>query len=297
MSGFGLLLIVLSSAVICMTVIGTSLLVVGLWKYFIKKNKKETVKEMNTNQPVMKREDALEVLKTKNWWNATSPLVRTTILAMPPLWDGFITDLARRAEMVGGVTQIRIVQFLPDPAMYGCLITFEVIQPNGNPGTYMYHSWGRGGFSGSKGLVFVRNGSKITHFIRLRVERFSVGGNEGDDCPGGFGLPGEDALKTMVKELQEELMVKINILETVPLGPVHVDGGVTCNNPELFYVVVDGNGIPPEAASEMLDGAESRMKYRLVPIEQFMDFLNTCDDGLCLNIVAKMLGKGHVLWA
>lgn len=247
---------------------------------------------MYKNLPVIDRAEALEMLNGKSWWKATSPFLRLQISSMPPNWDGFVSDLARRKDMVGGVTLVRIVQFSPDPAMFGCVISFDVIQPGGNQGTYMYHSWSKGGFSGSKGLVFVQNSGRITHFIYLEVERFSLGGELSVDCPGGFAQPGEDALKTMMKELREELGIETNVLQTVPLGPVHVDAGVTSNNPELFFVVIDGNGIPEEAESKMLDAAESRMKYRMRPIGEFKSFVARNDDGLTGNIVAKMWAHG-----
>ena len=297
MSGFGFLLVVLSSAVICLIAIGACLLIVGVWKLIIKSHNQKEENKVKKNQPVLARPEALEMLSGKTWWKATFPFIRLQITSMPPSWDGFVSDLARRKDIVGGVTLVRIAQFSPDPAMFGGIIAFDVIQPGGNLGTYMYHSWNKGGFSGSKGMVFVQNDNRITHFIYLEVERFSLGGELSVDCPGGFAQPGEDALKTMMKELHEELGIEVNVVVAVPLGPIHVDAGVTSNYPELFYVVIDGKGIPEEASSSLLDEAESRMKYHMKPIAQFMRFVADNDDGLTGNIVAKMLAMGHAhIW-
>jgi hypothetical protein len=62
---------------------------------------------------------------------------------------------------------------------------FDVVNHTGQSFTYEYVSWRYGPRSGAKGLVFVENDGKPTHFVTLSGEKFATGKRE-TDCPGGF---------------------------------------------------------------------------------------------------------------
>jgi ADP-ribose pyrophosphatase YjhB (NUDIX family) len=172
-------------------------------------------------------------------WRNTDEKIKLRMLGLPESWNGMLTDLADRPEVVGGVTQKRIVQFLDTD--FGAIIQYEVEGANGNTYNYMYFSWRYGTNSGQKGLIYVRINGEIKHFVVLYGEKFATH-KPGWDTIGGFAdvssMP-ENALKEIREETGAE---KLELVELHDLGRFYTDQGMTNNNPGSFVAVVDAEG-------------------------------------------------------
>jgi hypothetical protein len=234
----------------------------------------------------MERNQIMEMLEGKYWFVASPEEIRAALAALPPKWDGFLTDLAARADVLGGLRHERIVAFVTDPGKFGCIVTFEVNNLKEQKlQTYMYFSWRNGPISGAKGQVFIQNAEgEVTHFIRMRSEKFAIGGETVDDLPGGFGEPGEAVLQGFLREIKEEISPNIEIIRVEPLGQVHIDAGQTNNKPFLFFAVIQ-----MDVQEGEIDGAQTDT----VPIDQYQDFIANTSDNIALGVFAKMFSKGY----
>lgn len=294
MSAVGLLLIFLSSAAICVVAIGTSLLIVGSWKYF--EIEKEKVKEMQ--QLSDNRKAQLERLETLDWWKNTDQDIQLAIIHTPDKkWDGFIEDLIARAPVVGGLEHKRIIRFVTDVGKFGALVNFEVTNlHDGNKAqSYMYWSWRHGRASGAKGQVFVASGGRVVGFVDITSEKFAVGGEATGDLVGGFGEIGEGLLETAVRELKEELKGTVKVSKVVPLGDYFVDVGLTNNCPHLFYAIVDVDSIPSFGESGQADKQEVTSSFTVRPIGEYLEYIAKSKDGMTLAVFAKIVANGHYL--
>ncbi|MBU1117894.1 hypothetical protein KKD37_02925 [Patescibacteria group bacterium] len=242
-----------------------------------------------------KRMAQIEMLEKHDWWNATDAAIRLKIAYLPEKkWDGAIEDLINRTDIVGGLEQKRIIRFETDAGQFGGLINFEVVNHHDGDKvqSYMYWTWRNGPASGAKGTVFVASNGVITHFVRLYAEKFAIGGEVVDDSIGGFGAVGEDSLTTWIRELTEELHTELKIIKVVDLGPVRTDSGLGNMMPNVFFAIVDGEGLDLSADSPLLDRPEVESKYTLAPIAEYPQFLRETDSGYALQVAGRMQGHG-----
>ena len=295
MSGFGLVLVVLTSVVMCMTTIGTCLLVAGLWKHFENKKEKEMVKEMEKLSAT--RLGQIARLEERGWWNATDASIRLKIAYLPEKWSGFFEDLIAREDVVGGLEHTKIIRFETDKGMFGGLVNFEVVNHHNNDQlqSYMYWSWRTGPKSGAKGQVFVATNGKVVGFVDITSEKFAVGGKATGDLVGGFGEPGEAILETAIRELKEELQSSVRVTKVVDLGDYFVDVGLTNNCPTLFYAIVEADTVPVFAKSDQHDKLEVTSEFKVRPFSEYFDYVATSKDGMTLAVFAKIVATGHLL--
>jgi hypothetical protein len=292
----GMSFVGLLAIVSCLTFIGAVLLGVGLWKLIIKNNiEKEKVKEMEKLSAT--RLGQIARLEERAWWNATDASIRLKIAYLPEKWSGFFEDLIAREDVVGGLEHTKIIRFETDKGMFGGLVNFEVVNHHNNDQlqSYMYWSWRNGPASGAKGTIFVANNGVITHFVRMHAEKFAVGGPVVDDSVGGFGNPEDHSvLDTWLREMREEVFkADLKILKVVDLGPVRTDAGLGNMMPNVFFAVVDGNGLDLSSDSPLLDRPEVTSTYTLVPIADYPAYLRETDCAYSLQVAGRMMGYGY----
>lgn len=250
-----------------------------------------------TTQFVMtkERESAMKALWEKKWFTDSLPVIQANLMTLPEKWNPFLVNLAKRADIIGGISVKEIKAFATDPGNFGALITFKTVDTTGKEGSYMFFGWRAGPISGSKGMILVSDDAgRITHFVQVRAEKFAGGGLVLDDQPGGFGEPGEAVLETFIREMKEEIDPNIVIKYVVPLGNIHPDAGMTDNCPAIFYAVVQMDTSATEKSSAHTDGPEVLSKYTVRPISQLRDFVAKTTDGISLSIYAKMVALGTV---
>ncbi len=244
-----------------------------------------------------------EKLREKSWFKATDPELQKQLLTLPDKGkanhDGFLGDLANRPDELSDIKIERMVA-LPRGS-FALVPKFEVSKKD-NPSmryTYEYVSWRNGPLSGEKGVVFVENGGKTTHFIVLRGEKFATGKPSWDSV-GGFADLGVDGVTKLdertAKEIQEELgIADIKVNRKVSLGKVNPDVGMTNNEPNLFAAFIDGD-MASKIKQKPLNGDIYELKSGAVvfPIDQLPSVVMTNTDGYFLSTIARAWAKGVI---
>jgi hypothetical protein len=245
----------------------------------------------------------VEELMRRPWFQRTSEGLQLELAKLPQEdrenHDGFLADLAGRPDEINGLEIVSLDE-LPR-GNFALIPKFKVRNPEGNEYTYEYVSWRYGPDSGAKGIVFVKNGDEITHFIVLKGGKFATGDSEFDTV-GGFVDPEdkegiENIVKTTIeREVREELGVETLQVDNVfSLGKVHPDAGMTNNFPELFVAIIDASEAT-KISSEPLnpDQLEIRAGALIIPIAQLSELIKTNNDGLFLSAVARSAAHGII---
>lgn len=257
---------------------------------------------------MMEREQVLAQLSARPWFKATKPSLQKRLIELP--WEefrGFLTDLAARPDELGGVRVVNLAELLiPDTSpTFGIFVAFQV-QVIKDPKLvywYQYFSWRQGPESGSKGVVLVRRGDRITHIIVMRGDSFAVGKPTYDGI-GGFAEPSESGATGMLNRFQKEICEEvgapqIRLERVIPLGRMHPDRGMTNNHPHLFAAVISGDEAEKlrEGEAANPDLWEMRSGPIVVPVEELwgpQGFVIRNDDGYFGTCVARLMALGHL---
>ncbi|KKU12121.1 MAG: hypothetical protein UX17_C0056G0007 [Parcubacteria group bacterium GW2011_GWC2_45_7] len=254
----------------------------------------------------MGREQVIAKLQARPWFKATSSSLRELLLELP--WEtcaGFLTDLAARPDELGGVRVIALADLLiPDTSpIFGIFAVFQVqvLKDLQLVYWYQYFSWRQGPESGSKGVVLVRRGGRITHIVVMRGDSFAVGGSTFDGI-GGFAEPTEVGVTGMLNrfrtEIGEELgLPELRLEEVIPLGRMYPDRGMTNNHPHLFAAVISGDEAARlgEGEAPNPDPWEMRSGPVVVPVEALwgpQGFVMQNDDSYFGTCMARLVALG-----
>jgi len=246
-------------------------------------------------------EEVKVLLKQKPWFKGSRFSIQEQLMALDESCVGFLTDLEARPDIISGVRVISLEGILiPDVRpIFGIFVYFKVqrIDALAVVYHYQYFTWRQGSNSGSKGLVFVEKGDKITHIILNQGEKFATGTKVFDSF-GGFGEANEDMLgRAMInfkKEICEELgMADITVKRIVPLGRLQTDCGMTSNHPYAFAAVIDGNEASKIKAGDKdnPDIYELAMGTVIVPVERLAEYICENDDAYFHISVLRYLAK------
>lgn len=242
-------------------------------------------------------------LTSRTWFQNTSTDLQHELLSLPVDaankndWTGFLDDLANRPESLGGVTQLRLAKLLC--GNYGAIVMFEVTNQAGGVFTYEYFSWKHGSMSGAKGVVFVRTGDDITHFIVLRGEKFGPA-KFCWDTTGGFADLGAEGVFTIpdrIKlEIQQELgSDDIHVGQVYDLGRIMTDAGQTNNNPGVFAAVIDVENANKVSRTPVnADVYELSAGAYVFPIEQLRTHVLENGDTFFQTAVLRSIAKGII---
>lgn len=244
-----------------------------------------------------------EKLMEKSWFQRTDPELQKALLTLPSKGienhNGFLDDLAGRPDTLANIKIERLVA-LPRGS-FALVPKFEVSRLD-NPSmryTYEYVSWRNGPMTGEKGVVFVENGGKTTHFIVLRGEKFATGKKSWDSI-GGFADIGADGVNSIdertAREIQEELGVPDMVISRkVNLGTIHTDVGMTNNEPGIFAAFIDGKDAS-KISSRPLNGdmRELRTGAVVFPIDALPNVVMTNTDSYFLSVIARAWAKGII---
>ncbi|MDO8621579.1 MAG: hypothetical protein Q7R31_04870 [Candidatus Levybacteria bacterium] len=248
-----------------------------------------------------KRKLIVESLMTRPWFQRTSKELQLELAQLPQQGrenhDGFLADLAGRPDKMGGIEVLELAK-LPR-GNFALIPTFKVKNEKGDEYTYEYVSWRYGPNSGAKGIVFIENGGKISHFVVLRGEKFATGQKESDSV-GGFIDLNVDGIKTVLqridREIKEELGVSdLKIKAVYDLGEVLPDAGMTNNKPRIFAAVINADEAQRVSGSPLnLDKYELRAGVVIIPISQLGKTTTINNDSFFLSAVARSAAYGII---
>lgn len=242
----------------------------------------------------MDRNQAFLVLNSKDWYKNTAIETVLQLENLSPKWDGFLIDLAQRADIIGGLNVLSMEKLVC--GNFATIPMFSVVNQKGDHYTYEYISWRQGPASGAKGIVFICDDTgKITHYVDMKAEKFAAGGKVSTDAIGGFieiidevGI--NKLLAAFLRECKEELGVsETSISEIIPLGSVALDYGMTNNCPDIFAVVIK---MPKVGKNTDLLEVTSTITIR--PIEGLKEDIKGNKDGFTSIIIAKLWANGFL---
>lgn len=267
----------------------------------------EAVKQQEFNVLLAKatpeRRVLFEKLQTRQWFQKTDVELQKQLLTLPSKGienhDGFLKDLAERPENIASIKVERMVD-LPRGS-FALVPKFEVSRLD-NPSmryTYEYVSSRGGPMNGEKGVVFVENGGKTTHFIVLQGEKFATGKKSWDSI-GGFADIGADGVKTIHErtehEIREELGVSdLIVRRKVDLGRITSDVGMTNNTPGIFAAFISGEDAK-KISSTPINGDiyELQSGAVILSIDQLPQIVLTNTDSIFLSTIARAWAKGVI---
>lgn len=244
----------------------------------------------------------MEQLMECPWFQASHVTIQAELAQLPcegrENHDGFLQDLANRPNTMGGLTVLELVKLAH--GNFALIPIFKVRNEQGAEYTYEYVSWRYGPASGAKGIVFVRNGGVITHFLLLRGDKFATGSIEWD-LVGGFidldvnGV--KNALDRFAVEIREELGLpdlKIDD-DIIDFGPQLIDSGMTNNRPTFFVAFIDGSeAVRLTETPFNPDEFELKARVVVIPISQLTEMVKKVPDGYFRSVVALCAVNGLV---
>ena len=243
----------------------------------------------------MNRIEAMQKIESKDWYKATGTEIQAQLKNLSSKWDGFLIDLAQRADIIGGLNVLSMEKLVC--GNFATIPMFSVVNQKGDRYTYEYISWRQGPASGAKGMVFISDDmGKITHYVDMKSEKFAAGGKTSTDAIGGFVEKiDEDGinklLATFLRECKEELGVtETSINEIIPLGSVALDYGMTNNCPDIFAVVMK---MPQIGKNTDLLEVTSAISIR--PIDNLKEDIKSNKDGFTSIVIAKLWANGKII--
>ena len=236
-----------------------------------------------------------EKLRSRQWYKNTDKRTKGELmdLSKDPRSCGFIDDLANRPDVVGSVTQNKVLKIEYAPKkypIYGLAVWFEVEAVNGEKRAEAYYSWGMGPRSGAKLLVLIKHKGIISHLALIKEEKFPMG-SVTYGLAGGFPRVNESVFELILRNLHDDLGIDVkngqmSISQIVGLGRVMPDAGMTNNHPLLYAVVVEAGKkvFPPIKIGETYDQAEGVVLW---PTQKIEELVNRVDDSYLLSALAR----------
>jgi hypothetical protein len=225
------------------------------------------------------------LLADKNWFKNTDFEIKKQVLSLPDNFEGYIYSLTEREDYLGEDSVTRLKKI----AIGEHLITsvFE-LKSRKTDQTYLkeYVSWCYGNHPGLKGLILIKTGDKITHFVMTKAEKFPVGHTTFDAIGGLTQYTAQEIANTrdeINRLIRKKLGVNsLNICDIYNLGHIEVDNGLTPNYPGIFAITVDAKDFSDSKRPSKVD---------IVPIEQLDQYIAKVDDSFFLTIISRLLAK------
>lgn len=253
-----------------------------------------TDKKDFSEEYAIRRRIAMKNLENKAWYKKSSWKIKSELakLSKNPSAFGYVEDLASREDSINGykILSLKKIEYKdPLKSIYGIATWFEVDE-DGRKHMEGFFSWGKGPKSGSKIILLIKNGDKISHVALLREAKFPTGSVE-YALPGGFTDLNEGLLDFIIRSLKKDMgfdLLKGDIVieKITSLGRVSPDGGMTNNKPSLYALTVALNG----KYKNLKDGEVVEESHGIVlwPLAKINDLVSRCDDAFFLSTVARL---------
>ena len=235
-------------------------------------------------------EQFLTALAQKHWWHSSSAFVRAEIGQLDNSYAGFVAYLSNFPDTMAGLRVLRLQRLARGNYYLLCPI-FEVQRANGRVFTLEFVSWKTGRHIGAKGVVFLENSGRLTHFALLKTCRFTLGKKM---------LTCIDARCELNESLASDISYQLNIrlgltplaVKIFELGEITPDQQLTNSQALLFAAVAEINDLSclPQHDSEV----ESESKWQLFSMTKLPMVVMKNPDAFFLGIVARLWARGSL---
>lgn len=243
-----------------------------------------------------RRAELLENLFERDWFKKTKFELQKELLMLPEDFNGFLTDLANRVEIVGQMQVLRLVKLVR--GNYLAIPVFEVRSLLTNEVfTYEYASWKYGRYPGYRGVILVEVDNRIKYFLIKKGFKFPTA-TQVYDAIGTFdvnfskdrfiNLPGN--IENKVRKLLG--VEDIQFRRFIDLGLFNPDAGMTNQHVALFAGIInidDARIIEKQIGGRELSGLAPGYEIEVHPIERLLEFVAKSDDSFFLACVARLL--------
>jgi len=225
------------------------------------------------------------LLMDKNWFKNTDFNLQKQILELPDNFEGYVFDLTQREDKFDSKEVVKLVKLSIGEHLI--ITVFDLYSSKTKKHTLKeYVSWCLGRHPGLKGLILIKTGNKITHFVTTKAEKFPIG-HATFDAVGGLTQYSSNQIIHLSHQIKAAIQKKLNInqieiLDIYDLGRLEVDNGLTSNHPGIFAVTIDGGKLSVSSNSSKVD---------IIPIEQLESYISKVDDSFFLAIISRLLAK------
>lgn len=241
-----------------------------------------------------KRRQLAEKLLSLPWFADSDPKIQEEVLTLPDDFHGFIEDLSNRPDEVGELDVIRLSKVCRGNHLITSVFDVRSNLTN-QVFTYEYVSWKTGNYTGMRGIIFLENEGKITHFLIGKKFKFSTS-EEIYESIGGFFFKIEDnKTVNLPKKIESEICFHLGIKEikfarVIDLGRVYPDYGMTNNSSTIFAAVINITNIPIEIAKDDFRTSHKLINFetKIVHINEFPDYVKKINDNYFLAASARI---------
>jgi len=254
----------------------------------------DQIKELLQTLTPIRRELA-DKLFTLPWFADSTPEIQEEVLTLPEDFHGYIDDLSHRPDEVGEIDIVRLSRIFRGSFLITSIFDVRSNLTN-QEFTYEYVSWKTGNYTGMRGIIFLENEGKITHFIVGKKFRFTTTKEEFESLGGLFFKIEDNKTLNLSKKIQDEINFHLGIKEikfarVIDLGRVNPDFGMTNNSATIFAAVININNIPIEISKEDFRTSHKLVNFetKIVNISEFPDYVKKVNDNYFLAATARLL--------
>ena len=237
--------------------------------------------------------DTIDKLLAKPYIQNSSDKIQEKLKFLATKAPGYIANLLERPETFPGgkILAITNIYFDPEKSIFGIITYFDVMNDAGKKFNYQYFGWKQGPNSGTKSLIVfvneIEGKMRCTHIGFIEKFKFAPG-KVMLDLAGGFSESGEITDETLRRELEEELGITAeDIVESILLGRVMTDAGITNNHPNIAVVLVKPKNREKFESHVDTDQDTFQGTFKVYPWEVLPTLIATNDDGLFLAAIAR----------
>ena len=248
------------------------------------------------------RREFLSRFLERKWFKNTDFVLQKELLTLPFDWDGFLQEIVKRGDEVGGLEVIKLTVFKREEFFAFTRFQVRVITTNEVIEYREFINFKYGGNPGYTGIILLEVDGKIEYFCLKKTDKFpvaeSVYDTFGEMVQYKFGelmnLP-KSAEKIIKKQLA---MDDIRIKRFIDLGELYMDSGKSNLKYSLFAAVIDIS--KNHEKIKLLNNVEinktKRVKFEMLiePIDRLGEYIHKVDNGYFLAIVARLNALGII---
>lgn len=246
------------------------------------------------------RREFLSRFLERKWFKNTDFVLQKELLTLPFDWDGFLSDLVKRKDEIGGMDVLKLSDFKRGEFLG--LIRFKVRVKSTNEvinyGEYVNYKFGNN--PGYRGIILLEQNSQITHFMIKKSEKFPIGEAVFESF-GGTVQYKYGQLINMPKNVELEIKRQLGINELeikrfIDLGQIYTDVGRASHHISLFAAIIDvtnnNKNISTLKDKEISKTKRISFELKIEPIEKLHEYIHKVDDSFFLGVVLRLVSQG-----
>ena len=231
----------------------------------------------------------------RKWLDNTSKEILREIDSLPESFDGFKKELLERPDSINGLEIIKLIELY-----YSEHFAIAIFEVKGKNGIYNeeYISRRNGQFHSLRGIVLVKEKSKLTHFIVRKTERFGIA-KEVYESIGNIYQPATEYQKDKIylsTYIENELakclhLPAIKTDQFYDLGNVYTDTSMFNNIVRLFAITIEVDNLSDISVyfdNKIYNDKEYNYKIEMIPVEKFYEFFGEVADSFLLAIFGRL---------